>query len=459
MMDVRRWLEENSINGSMDVMASAYSELMPMAESCGINWDQLKRRLPSSDQPLSARDLPVCVASDRHRCFFIWHDNISSTGIRFPVLVFFTHRAGGYKQIFNGLKWLIAQCRDSAPLSRGPCRRPTVTDRLTANTDACKDWRPENFRRYHRLFNSLPQERGNHPYLVKKLGMHATDLCRRMDIRSGADHHGHFISTPLYRLKDHTLGLVVGYQQIYDRAIWGNGQNRKFIMSVEGAKRGSFAYVQGQSSSGRVGMTEGIATALTIGLYRTHPIYVALGAGNLMLVAKQLDNVALDIFADNDCWKPGIGNVGLNCASAAALAHGNSRIYAPVFTPGNEVHQPTDFNDLLQLQGIDVLSAQLCNERSPPMSAPLFIAAYDIGQAKASRQALQCLRALSNSKQKSVFECSLQQHSVWQLLRDMEAIIDPAQDRFLLSMIDPRSNVVRMGLAPSITPPTLFFVD
>ena len=357
-MSAKSGCGENGFLSSYEIMDLAYSDLRCMAASCGVDWDKLKDSLPQSHQSFCGRALPVCEAADSGKSFFIWYENTTRRGVIFPVLVFFSHRHGGKKKVFNGLSWCKSRCaKDGAVAVRSRVKLASVT--ASSNDCSSQNWRHENFRRFQLEYNRLSADAANHPYLKAKIGRYARQLCERMDIRRGNDRHGDYIATPLYRMNERAVFTVVGYQQIFDRSIGAGGQDRRYVMSAQGVKKGSFAYIHPITKCSRAGLAEGLATGLTIALYRSHAIFIAMDAGNLSPVAKLLHNSSLDVFSDNDCWKPQVGNTGLIKASEAVLAHGASQLYCPIFSCCNHHKTPTDFNDLLVLEGVGSLAAQL----------------------------------------------------------------------------------------------------
>jgi hypothetical protein len=84
----------------------------------------------------------------------------------------------------------------------------------------------------------------------------------------------------------------------------------------------------------------------------------------------------LVICADDDRWKPEVGNVGVSKATAAAQAVGAALAVPDV--AGIE-GKPTDFNDVAVARGLGAVLAQLnavldpttCPEQPKPSSAPL----------------------------------------------------------------------------------------
>ena len=61
----------------------------------------------------------------------------------------------------------------------------------------------------------------------------------------------------------------------------------------------------------------------------------------------------------------------------------------------------------------------------------LYIAAYDISDAKRLRKALYAVRGYASGGQKSVFECFLTAAEKRALLDSIRLIINPKEDRFL----------------------------
>ena len=75
----------------------------------------------------------------------------------------------------------------------------------------------------------------------------------------------------------------------------------------------------------------------------------------------------------------------------------------------------------------------------------LYIAGYDISNAKRLRLALAVLKEFSTGGQKSVFECFLTPAERAELVQRITAILDHEEDRFLLLRLDPRAEVRVFG--------------
>ena len=77
----------------------------------------------------------------------------------------------------------------------------------------------------------------------------------------------------------------------------------------------------------------------------------------------------------------------------------------------------------------------------------LFLAAYDVADPRRLRAALGLVKGYSTGGQKSVHECFLTAGERERLLRDAAAVLDEAEDSFLLLRLDPRARVLTLGRA------------
>lgn len=91
------------------------------------------------------------------------------------------------------------------------------------------------------------------------------------------------------------------------------------------------------------------------------------------------------------------------------------------------------------------------------MERSLYIAAYDISDARRLREALRVLKGYSTGGQKSVFECFLTGGERRSLLASMRILIEP-EDRFLMVRLDPRPAVIPLGRAVAPVDPPFFYV-
>ena len=77
----------------------------------------------------------------------------------------------------------------------------------------------------------------------------------------------------------------------------------------------------------------------------------------------------------------------------------------------------------------------------------LYIAAYDISCNRRLRKALYVVRGYASGGQKSVFECFLTPAEKAQLLDDVNSIIDPVEDRFILLRLLGAKHIRTLGKA------------
>ena len=92
------------------------------------------------------------------------------------------------------------------------------------------------------------------------------------------------------------------------------------------------------------------------------------------------------------------------------------------------------------------------------MERRLYIAAYDISDARRLPRALNILKDYSTGGQKSVFECSLSVAERTELIDRISEIIDLKEDRFCLVCLEPKARVRTMGIAVSIKDSDFFYV-
>ena len=126
----------------------------------------------------------------------------------------------------------------------------------------------------------------------------------------------------------------------------------------QGRKKGCFHTI-GQID-GVVYVAEGYATAASVHMATDVPVVVAFDAGNLEPVIEALKSkypaLKITIAADDDRWKPEIGNTGRIKANAAARRFGCT-VALPWFKDTST--KPTDWNDLHVLEGLETVKSQL----------------------------------------------------------------------------------------------------
>jgi len=115
--------------------------------------------------------------------------------------------------------------------------------------------------------------------------------------------------------------------------------------------------------NGKIRICEGYATGCTIYEATLEPVVCALNAYNIPLVAVALQKryplAILIVCADNDAWD--VKNPGVSAAMDAMHKTG-CIMRLPDFEaylPNSVISQPTDFNDLLYIAGMDEVERQL----------------------------------------------------------------------------------------------------
>ena len=128
-----------------------------------------------------------------------------------------------------------------------------------------------------------------------------------------------------------------------------------------GAKKKGAYFRFGATGTKAVVICEGFATGASIAQATGHTVVVAFDAGNLLPVAQRIKSNLLDgwrliIAGDNDAFKP--TNTGKDKATACAVAVG-ADVVIPDFTGCEITNEPTDFNDLHALAGLEAVKSQI----------------------------------------------------------------------------------------------------
>lgn len=77
-----------------------------------------------------------------------------------------------------------------------------------------------------------------------------------------------------------------------------------------------------------------------------------------------------------------------------------------------------------------------------------YIAAYDIASPNRRRRALTVLLEYAIGRQKSVFECYLNDRDWFELQARMRGIIEPETDRFMILRMSPYREPQALGIVP-----------
>ncbi len=198
-------------------------------------------------------------------------------------------------------------------------------------------------------------------------------------------------SVKSYGLRQHKESLVIPLRDTDDNVrslqfIDGKGDKR-FLS--DGAIGGHFYTIHGEGDTLLV--CEGYATGASLHEATGYPIACALNCRNLKPVCealrKRLSNVKLVVCGDDDFKTD--NNPGLTAARKAAQAVGGS-LAVPKFN--DQSNRGTDFNDLHQIEGLEVVQKQIQEAlktqagQSEPISAdwedPVLLEAFSLPEMK-----------------------------------------------------------------------------
>ena len=309
----------------------------------------------------------------RPRFYLVIHHHKGGENLRFDDYAVFDEL---YKEWLERRRSLTADERAAWERRRAERQAAAVQaaqDRADRETQARRDAVAEEERRDARIaaeqgrWHELP-EHGRSAYLVRKSLPHVP----------GARYEGQTLVVALYS----ATGEFAGVQRL----------KGKVKLFTDGARKGGASFVVGGAPEleGKLDLfnlprfiAEGVATAANIYRATGEPVIVAFDAHNLGRVIREIC-AALDaagmqkqrrawlrdltVCADNDQWKAGklhnglaFGNVGLEAAHKAAYEADpfGVRVACPDFTGLSTKGQPTDFDDLARLAGLDAVKAQL----------------------------------------------------------------------------------------------------
>lgn len=153
-------------------------------------------------------------------------------------------------------------------------------------------------------------------------------------------------------------GAIVSLQAISANPAPTVGRAKDFLF--DGQMSGTMHWIGDIPNAATVVLVvaEGYATGASVHMASGYSVAVGFTAGNLRNVALALrakfPQVIIIVAAENDKWnKTNAGMVGAQQACTAARA----MLASPVFK--DDATQPTDFNDLHQLEGIDAVRGQI----------------------------------------------------------------------------------------------------
>jgi CRISPR-associated protein Cas2 len=88
----------------------------------------------------------------------------------------------------------------------------------------------------------------------------------------------------------------------------------------------------------------------------------------------------------------------------------------------------------------------------------LFVIAYDISEPRRLQRVQQMLKGYSTGGQKSVYECFLTEAELRSVLRRLQELINMAEDRVHVFVLDGRTTPHTLGIAVKPWNPSYFYV-
>lgn len=218
-----------------------------------------------------------------------------------------------------------------------------------AEAQRLAEWRAKAAEQARTLWDSATEFDGDdHPYLMRK-GVQGFGLrIGRFRNIDGA------LLVPIKNID----GQITSLQAIFPNESPELGRDRDYLAG--GQKRGCF-HIIGSKPTGAspvIVVCEGYATGASIHQATGYCVAVAFDDGNLPTVAsllrRQFGQATIIIAADNDVWTE--GNPGVMHARQASTMS-SALLAIPKFEVVSD--QPTDFNDLHKIHGIEAVRSQI----------------------------------------------------------------------------------------------------
>jgi len=346
------------------ILESAASEICELAFRIGIDGAAVLAALPEPGTLLTGANVPVLTPKDRGKASILFHINRTRDGVNWPFFQFYSFRHGGMTAKFNGLQWLRGNVHKLN--GKDSIHRPAVAVR-TAITNANVIDDHARLKRDDRL--SFAYSQGQ--FLDETLCWAQEKFAGYMDNQTLTRMNGHSVGgNRLLFPMETSAGRRVGYHQIRT----GSRDEKRHYVRQAGLMAGSFVKIGARSKSALTLppiICEGVSTAMSIALVWPGAIFAALCANNLKKVRQSIYGPVI-LAADNDQWKLAVGNSGIKNAREAREA--GDALLAPSFGAASHTAKPTDFNDVLMLEGCSALHQQI-HSVAQATCAPIALAA------------------------------------------------------------------------------------
>lgn len=353
------------------------ADVAEQAAEVQIDWRGISSQIVLDDKKMRG-NIPVLQKSYKGKVAVYGSIKTTRSGIAYPHIAFTTAKDGGYAVSFDGYKSLLQLFEQERGVridsdkqlawEKAQAEKRLARQARLAEIDA-KDKRDrtrrhaehcayqESFKTgvtrelYRNTIECLGDEDGSAPYFVKK---QISDVAGAIDLKRMRDRAGEFTAIELHNVH----GEYVGLQRLYETF-------KKYTVAVDDHQfDGAHCIIGNIELAERAYTAEGFATAASIYLANAGkvPVIVAMNADNLKKVVadyrRHRPEMQLINAADNDAFKPLVGNKGLMTAIELHKAYGVRAVY-PRFDDLDTTGQPTDFNDLHCLAGLEQVAAQL----------------------------------------------------------------------------------------------------
>lgn len=335
---------------TLTILDQAFTTLCSLAEETGVDAAALLQSLPPSGFLLRGSQVPVLSPRFRGSCSVLFYENLLPNGNSWPFIRFFTFKDGGIERRFNGLYWLKHQQHQSSAHPATRRVKPASCRLIDQQLMEAKKLRIFNDKTQE--FDAAVPASPANPWLQQRLsGACTASLLNRIELRQHGQNR--------FLLPIQNNQVRIGYQQLQCTAA---GHEKRFFTAYEGAMNGSYGRIMAVAGYEHLPcmLCEGLMTGLTLALVWPGRILLALTANNLPKLRQTLAEPVI-LAHDDDRWKPKIGNTGLQAALQAQRP--GDCLVSPWFNANSLKNQPTDFNDLLRLEGmaqlVECLYAQL----------------------------------------------------------------------------------------------------
>jgi len=375
---LQNFYQERFNSDPYSLLDYCHHDITDIAADVQIDWNSVSNHIILNDAKFRGK-IGTLKKSYNEKVTVYGSIKRTAGGIDYPHINFTTKKDGGYTATFDGYKALLEMYEREKGVQLEPAKlqqwqqaqkikrteREIRLAELAKEEKLARDKRQRDHLEYqsvyigqittpqpHGAVRFLSQEDGSFSYLQhKEIG----EVVKAIDLKRLHDVHGDFVGVRLHDVH----GEYIGLQRLYDKF-------KKYTVAVDDHQfDGAHCIIGNLHDAEWVYVCEGFATGASIYLATSVPVIVAMNADNLKKVVREYKRVMPDLAlinaADNDAWKPHVGNKG---ALTALEIHKelNVRAVLPQFSELDEKQlntKPTDWNDLHCLIGLKELAKQI----------------------------------------------------------------------------------------------------